>query len=150
MPKSSNIIKFRTAEIIFTIHATEDENLLISTISKNLGFLSKECQVKDYFGHYENPVKIVRMHILSDKITPFTTSLFNSLSDTDKKTLFNDLSIHLDKHHSFYFRLDKQLLINNIFKISLVDCVRIKLKIDSTLQKYNNIKIIDAYMNLLR
>jgi RNA binding exosome subunit len=150
MPKSSNIIKFRTAEILFTIHATEDENLLISTISKNLGFSSKECQISDYLGHYENPVKIVRIHILSDQITLFTTRLFNSLSETDKKSLFTDISKHLDKHYSFYFRLDKQLLINNIFKISVIDCVRIKLKIDFTLQKYDNIKMIDAYMNLLR
>ena len=150
MPKSKNIVKFRTADITFTIHATENDDLLISTISKNLGLFSKEFQIKDYLGHYENQVKIVRMHILSDRIIPFTNHLFNSLSVSDRKNLFNDLPKHLDKHYSFYLRLDKQLLITNIFKISLVDCVRIKLKIDSTLQKYNNIKIIDAYMNLLR
>ena len=44
MPKSKNIVKFRTADITFTIHATENDDLLISTISKNLGLFSKEFQ----------------------------------------------------------------------------------------------------------
>ena len=120
MTKSKNIVKFRTAEITFTIHATENDNLLISTISKNFGLPSKEFQIKDYLGHYENQVKIVRIHILSDRIMPFTHHLFSSLSISDRKNLFNDLQKHLDKHYSFYLRLDKQLLINNIF--SLVSC----------------------------
>ena len=77
MPKSKNIVKFRTADITFTIHATENDDLLISTISKNLGLFSKEFQIKDYLGHYENQVKIARIHILSDRIIPFTTHLFN-------------------------------------------------------------------------
>ena len=47
MTKSKNIVKFRTAEITFTIHATEKDNLLISTISKNFGLTSKEFQIKD-------------------------------------------------------------------------------------------------------
>ena len=117
MTKSKNIVKFHTAEITFTIHATENDNLLISTISKNFGLPSKEFQIKDYLGHYENQVKIVRIHILSDRIMPFTHHLFSSLSISDRKNLFNDLQKHLDKHYSFYLRLDKQLLINNIFKI---------------------------------
>lgn len=122
-------------DISFSVHATEN-------IDKNYELLSKivvgmkEEQVKvmreDLEGGYGNPITFIHVSFTKNpNIEKVLKLLKERLLESDKELLLSEFPQRFDsKKSSFYIRLDKENLIQDIFKVTnSANVIKITLKL---------------------
>ncbi len=140
-------LQFRSVEVSYFLHATEDYDRVISAIAKALHIQPESFMTSDAQGHYGNPIKIVRAHLIGKETTDFTKMLFGSFSSIQKQEMLTDIDRSLNEHGDLFIRLDKQMLLSGKLVQSDIDPVRIKIKL-----RYNfgRDSILEAYQALLK
>jgi len=146
LKKNSNKMAFRTIEITFVLHETENTENFMSHLCHILNLSPEDFSIKKTEGHHNNTIQLIRAHFIRDRVQNITEKILSSLSNDDLSNLSTDLNNHLDDKFNLYLRFNKQEIIDNNLSISYDDSVRIKMKPKI---KLNENKAIQSYNELL-
>ena len=121
-------------EISLIVHVTEDfqkvlqaiRNLLPTPYSDNVSFEKEEL-----LGHHKNLIILVRTTIKTKKVVyTFIENLYNKLNIIDKDELSKNFHNRLDNKKTFFLRVDKQKAYQGKIKLSNIDPILIKIKLN--------------------
>lgn len=132
-----------TVEII--IHATEETRKVFESFSELFGIKEEGFTVTEVFGHFQNPIKLLRLEIKGREAGDFIKRLLKLLIETQSKdTLLYELETRI--HDSgLHLRLDKQEFVNG--NVRLYDKESIKIRISTPV--YKKRELLQTYKNLL-
>ena len=146
LKKTQKKLDFRTIEITFVIHETEDIDKFLSHLFEIFGLSDTDFSIKKTEGHHGNIIQLIRAHLIRDRVPEITHKILSSINIADLKTINNNLLYYLDDKFTLYLRFNKQDIIDNVLTLSYDDSVRIKMKPKI---KLNKDKAIDSYKELL-
>ena len=146
LKKPSNKMAFRTIEITFVLHETENTENFLSHLCLILDLSLDDFSIKKTEGHHGNTIQLISAHFIRDRVHTIAEKIFSSLSSNDLSNLNTDLINYLDDKFNLYLRFNKQAIIDDILVISYDDSVRIKMKPKI---KLNENKAIKSYNELL-
>jgi hypothetical protein len=121
-------------EISFIVHVTEDiqkalkavRNLLPDLYRDNVSFKKEKL-----WGHHKNLIILVKTTIKKKNFGhAFIENLYNKLNISDKDELSKGFKKRLDNKKMFFLRLDKQKAYLGKIKLSSIDPIRIKIKLN--------------------
>jgi len=121
-------------EISFIVHVTEDlqkvlkavRNLLPGSYSNNVSF-----KKENLWGHHKNLIILGKTTIRKKNIVyAFIENLYKKLNINDKDELSKDFNQRLDDKKKFFLRLDKQRAYLGKIKLSNIDPILIKIKLN--------------------
>ncbi|MFQ6134780.1 MAG: RNA-binding domain-containing protein [Nitrososphaerales archaeon] len=142
MKKSS----LASAEVKFFVHATEDEERVLKTVSEVLRIPEEGFERSKLEGHFGNPIVSFRVHLTGGDADRFAKGLAHLFDDHEKNRLLLDMASQMDKHGALYLRIDKQSLFAGRLVQSQVDAVRVKMK---PRFRADLSKMIDMYTTIL-
>ncbi|MBM3897800.1 MAG: hypothetical protein FJ358_04670 [Thaumarchaeota archaeon] len=133
---------FRSIEIAYFLHATEDYDRVIATIAKELNLPIERFEISSVEGHYGNPLKIVKAHIIGAEAENLPVGFFRRMSSMVKESIVHEIGRSVNEHGDLFVRLDKQQLLVGKIILAEIDPVRIKFKI-----RYNmyRAKLLQTY-----
>mgnify|MGYP001165313675 FL=1 len=146
LKKTQKKLDFRTIEITFVIHETENIDKFLSHLFEIFGLSDTDFSIKKTEGHHGNIIKLFRAYLIRDRVPEITNKILSSINVTDLKTINNNLLYYLDDKFTLYLRFNKQDIIDNVLTLSYDDSVRIKMKPKI---KLNKDKAIASYKELL-
>ena len=146
LKKTSNNMAFRTIEITFVLHETENTENFLSHLCLILDLSLDDFSIKKTEGHHGNTIQLISAHFIRDRVHTIAEKIFSSLSNDDLSNLNTDLVNYLDDKSNLYLRFNKQAIIDDTLVISYNDSVRIKMKPKIRL---NENKAIKSYNELL-
>ena len=146
LKKTQKKLDFRTIEITFVIHETENIDKFLSHLFEIFGLSDTDFTIKKTEGHHGNIIQLIRAHLIRDRVPEITHKILSSITVTDLKTINNNLLYYLDDKFTLYLRFNKQDIIDNVLTLSYDDSVRIKMKPKI---KLNKDKAIASYKELL-
>ena len=140
-------MQFKSVEIAYFLHATEDYDKVIVTIAKEFSASIDKFEVSSAEGHYGNPLRIVKAHITGVEARDFAESFFGRLSSIVKDNIVQEIELSLNEHGDLFIRLDKQQLLAGKIVLAEVDPIRLKFK-----QRYNmpREQLLQAYAEFLQ
>ena len=147
LKKTSNKMAFRTIEITFVLHETENTENFLSHLCLILDLTLDDFSIKKTEGHHGNTIHLISAHFIRDRVHTIAEKIFSSLNSNDLSNLNTDLINYLDDKFNLYLRFNKQAIIDDILVISYDDSVRIKMKPKI---KLNENKVIKSYNEMLR
>lgn len=121
-------------EISFIVHVTENlqkvlktvRNLLPIPYSNNVSF-----KKENLLGHHKNLIILVKTTIRKKNIVyALIENLYKKLNINDKDELSKDFNQRLDDKKTFFLRLDKQKAYLGKIKLSNIDPILIKIKLN--------------------
>ena len=121
-------------EISFIVHVTEDiqkalkavRNLLPDLYRDNVSFKKEKL-----WGHHKNLIILVKTTIKKKNFGhAFIENLYNKLNISDKDELSKGFKKRLDNKKTFFLRLDKQKAYLGKIKLSSIDPILIKIKLN--------------------
>jgi hypothetical protein len=130
-------------EISFIVHVTEDlqkvlkavRNLLPSPYCNNVSFKKEKL-----WGHYKNLIILVKTTIRKKKMVyALIENLDKKLEISDKDELSNGFNQRLDDKKTFFLRLDKQKAFLGKIKLSNIDPILIKIKLNFSPNNFKEI-----------
>ncbi len=140
-------LRFKSVEVSYFLHATEDYDRVIATIAKAMHIQPESFMSSDAQGHYGNPIEIVRAHLVGKEVSDFVRVLFESFSSVQKQEMLTDIDRSLNEHGDLFIRLDKQMLLSGKLVQSDIDPVRIKIKLRFN---FGRDLVLQAYQDLLK
>ena len=146
LKKTSNKMAFRTIEITFVLHETENTENFLSHLCLILDLTLDDFSIKKTEGHHGNTIYLISAHFIRDRVHTIAEKIFSSLNSNDLSNLNTDLINYLDDKFNLYLRFNKQAIIDDILVISYEDSVRIKMKPKIKLTEN---KAIKSYNELL-
>ena len=146
LKKTQKKLDFRTIEITFVIHETEDIDKFLSHLFEIFGLSDTDFSIKKTEGHHGNIIQLFRAYLIRDRVPEITNKILSSMNVTDLKTINDNLLYYLDDKFTLYLRFNKQDMIDNVLTLSYDDSVRIKMKPKI---KLNKDKAIASYKELL-
>ena len=146
LKKTQKKLDFRTIEITFVIHETENIDKFLSHLLEIFGLSDTDFSIKKTEGHHGNIIKLFRAYLIRDRVPEIINKILSSINVTDLKTINNNLLYYLDDKFTLYLRFNKQDIIDNVLTLSYDDSVRIKMKPKI---KLNKDKAIASYKELL-
>ena len=146
LKKTQKKLDFRTIEITFVIHETEDIDKFLSHLFEIFGLSDTDFSIKKTEGHHRNIIQLIRAYLIRDRVPEITEKILSSINIADLKTINNNLLYYLDDKFTLYLRFNKQDIIDNVLTLSYDDSVRIKMKPKI---KLNKDKAIASYKELL-
>ena len=146
LKKTSNKMAFRTIEITFVLHETENTENFLSHLCLILDLTLDDFSIKKTEGHHGNTIHLISAHFIRDRVHTIAEKIFSSLNSNDLSNLNTDLINYLDDKFNLYLRFNKQAIIDDILVISYDDSVRIKMKPKIKLTEN---KAIKSYNELL-
>tara|TARA_B100000929_G_scaffold285802_1_gene269942 strand:- start:488 stop:961 length:474 start_codon:yes stop_codon:yes gene_type:complete len=146
LKKTQKKLDFRTIEITFVIHETENIDKFLSHLFEIFGLSDTDFSIKKTEGHHGNIIKLFRAYLIRDRVPEITNKILSSINVTDLKIINNNLLYYLDDKFTLYLRFNKQDIIDNVLTLSYDDSVRIKIKPKI---KLNKDKAIASYKELL-
>ena len=146
LKKTQKKLDFRTIEITFVIHETENIDKFLSHLLEIFGLSDTDFSIKKTEGHHGNIIQLIRAHLIRDRVPEITHKILSSINVTELKTINNNLLYYLDDKFTLYLRFNKQDIIDNVLTLSYDDSVRIKMKPKI---KLNKDKAIASYKELL-
>ena len=111
------------------MHATEDYDRVIAAIAQKLAVPVERFEISSAEGHYGNPLKIVKVHIIGAEAKDFAESFFRRMPSIVKTSIVNEIGRSLNEHGDLFVRLDKQQLLAGKIILAEIDPVRIKFKL---------------------
>jgi len=146
LKKTQKKLDFRTIEITFVIHETENIDKFLSHLFEIFGLSDTDFSIKKTEGHHRNIIQLIRAYLIRDRVPEITEKILSSINIADLKTINNNLLYYLDDKFTLYLRFNKQDIIDNVLTLSYDDSVRIKMKPKI---KLNKDKAIASYKELL-
>ena len=140
-------MQFKSVEIVYFLHATEDYDKVIVTIAKEFSTSIDKFEVSSAEGHYGNPLRIVKAHITGVEARDFAESFFGRLSSIVKDNIVQEIELSLNEHGDLFVRLDKQQLLAGKIVLAEVDPIRLKFKLRYNMPRE---QLLQAYAEFLR
>jgi len=113
-------------------HATEDEGKVLDAVRRILpqAFVESVVFTKAKAqGHHGNPIIVFEAKIMDKELVKAVVeNLASNLTPVDKETLLNEVGRHVEKGN-FYVRLGKQAAFEGEFRLSVVDPIRVRLRL---------------------
>jgi len=136
------------------IRPDEDYELIKSSFLGlvNLDLEKEKLSVKEETALGFNEVKIKILAITLEKTrhtSAFVKHLLSNLTNEDKKLLLNTINSRLDDEFNLYIRLDKDKLLDNIYKVTdSGNCFHVKLNLACYPKKHESaIKVCEKLFN---
>ena len=139
-------VEFASVTVSFFIHATEDAQRLLSTVSDRLGLAEEELQQETVEGYHGNAIISAKAHVVGKRAQQIVTLLLRNLSQKAKEKIASELDKSIDEHDSLYLRLDRQSMENGL-DISDEEPIRVKLKPKFRVGGRNSMK--ESYMEMI-
>jgi|Deesub1362B_J571_1020462.scaffolds.fasta_scaffold00004_149 hypothetical protein len=113
-------------EINYIVHATEDQNKIMSSLENTLGLKinTKKIRRSDVSGHFGNPIIYIKIVFKDPEANELLKTIISKLDSIDKLSLGRDLDDYFEKK-KFFMRLDKQAMCLGKIKLSEKDSIRI-------------------------
>tara|TARA_B100000749_G_C18233089_1_gene385111 strand:+ start:134 stop:568 length:435 start_codon:yes stop_codon:yes gene_type:complete len=121
-------IKFKTIEISFHIHSTEELDKSIRIICDNLKMPIERKNETKLIGAFNNEIKKITFILQKSECDIFLNNLVDKMMKAYKKEIIEQIDNHIDIKGIIYLRVDKQRLIKNEIVMGINDIVRIKMK----------------------
>jgi len=113
-------------------HATEDEGKVLNAVRHILPLACVESVVfakTKAEGHHGNPITVFETKIKDkETVRAVVEYLAANMSSIDKETLLSEVEKHVEKGN-FFVRLDKQAAFQGAFKLTVVDPIRVRLRL---------------------
>jgi RNA binding exosome subunit len=126
---------FPYIEVSFILHSSEDHDRVLNTISTVLYINSNLFKIQDLEGHFKNKIKLFSTKLLGVEATKIIKLVLESLTESDKKIIIDDLSLYIDENNAFHIRINKQRILQGEFILSNKDPIKIKFKLNNKSQK---------------
>lgn len=117
-----------SAEISLVLHATEDEEKVISSLNALLEISRVLIIQSATHGHFGNSIKTLKVTVRGRKSNELLDRIVRLLSSSDRATLVESIEDYVDEKRNLYLRLDKQALCKNAVRIAEQDPIRIRLR----------------------
>jgi hypothetical protein len=124
-------------------HATEDVEKILESFFKLLGVDSKEFSRENLFGHFDNPITILRANIKKKTAKSFVEKLVSRIPDRDFKELIDDIENRLEDS-TLHLRFGKQDMIRGKIIPQEKDAIKIKIFTPA----YNRKDVVKNYVSL--
>jgi len=106
------------------IHATEDDKKIINSISKLLYVKQNEFYKQNLYGHFNNPIILLRAIISDDRVNKILSKILSSVSKFEIEDMRQNLHDKI-KGSSLYLRLGKQDLVNGAITIDEKNSIKV-------------------------
>jgi RNA binding exosome subunit len=140
-------MQFKSVGIMYFLHATEDYDRVIISIAKELSVSIDKFEISSAEGHYGNPLRIVKAHIIGAEAKDFAENLFGRLSLIVKDRITQEIGRSLNEHGDLFVRLDKQQILAGKIVLAEVDPIRIKFKLRYNMPRE---QLLQAYVEFLQ
>ena len=140
-------MQFKSVEIAYFLHATEDHNRVIAGIARELSISIDKFESIHAEGHYGNPLKIVNAHIAGADARDLAESFFGRLSSTVKDRIVQEIGLSLNEHGDLFVRLDKQQILAGKIVLAEADPIRLKFKLRYNMPRE---QLLQAYARFLQ
>lgn len=117
----------QSVSISCLVHATEDENLVESSIARLLA-AGAEPERQELEGHYGNAIRRVEFRLTGEAAERALSKILHDMSGRSRKELLEHIAEHVDEHSALFLRLDKQRLVSGEVSLIETDPVRVKVK----------------------
>jgi hypothetical protein len=124
-------------------HATEDVEKILESFFKLLGVDSKEFSRENLFGHFDNPITILRANIKKKTARSFVEKLVSRIPDRDFKELIDDIENRLEDS-TLHLRFGKQDMVRGKIIPQEKDAIKIKIFTPA----YNRKDVVKNYVSL--
>jgi len=125
------------------IHATEDEKKFYNSFEKLFGLVKDQCSIENLVGHFENPIKILKVKLTKREAQGFIEKLVSKIPKDQINDLIDTIEDRID--NSLHLRFDKQEFVKG--KLSIQENNAIKVKIYTPI--YNKKDTVKTYQKLL-
>ena len=105
LKKTYNKLAFRTVEITFIIHETENTTKFLSNLCSILDVSDTDFNKKITEGHHGNKIELIRAHFIRNRVDEITEKILLSLNINDLSILNTDLLDYLDDKFTLYLSL---------------------------------------------
>ena len=122
-------MQFKSVEITYFLHSTEDYDRVIASIAKELSIPVDRFEVSNAEGHYGNPLRKTKAHLTGAEARDFADGFFGRLPSIVKGSIAQEIRLSLNEHGDLFARLDKQQLLAGKIILAEVDPVRMKFKL---------------------
>jgi len=133
--------------VTFFIHATEDQERLLSKIKIALDIPEEQLVIENIQGHFGNVITSVKGHFIGEDARKLSLKIFENLAADSRNTLISELEKSMDEHDSLYLRIDRQSLDQGL---SLSDEEPIRIKLKPRIRAGGREAMIKQYAELIR
>ena len=137
--------KFSGAEASLIVHATEDREKILKSLSDSLEIPSEKFATTPSEGHYKNKILTLNAVLSSSEANDLASRIVSGLNSTDRQELVRAIGEFSDEKGNLYLRLDKQRLCHGKVSMSFSDSIRIKFK---PVKRYRPISNLENYRGL--
>jgi RNA binding exosome subunit len=117
----------QSMELVYHVHATEDQTKLKAAVSALLG-RDVEEESEELEGHFGNTIRRERIHLIGEDAEEVFQNLVSKMPNSLKTEVASSIESRLDEHSALYLRLDKQALVLRKVGLGTGDSVRVKVK----------------------
>ncbi len=139
-------VTFTFAQINVHVHATEDVEKILQTLSDRLKIYADFLTQTKAFGHFGNPILIYSVSLRGESANSFAANLLSELDPLDKSSVREEVWKYIDDRGDLHLRLDKQSLFADHVRLGVSDVVRIRLRARFTGPRE---QLLSAYQSLL-
>lgn len=119
---------FSAVDISVIIHATEDENKVLESLSTILCIHPNKFQHTESIGHWGNRIVLTTGRLESADANTLVQKILNSLNSMERGRLSTSLQSFLDEKGNLYLRLDKQRICQKRISLAESDSVRLRFR----------------------
>ncbi len=112
LKKTSNNMAFRTIEITFVLHETENTENFLSHLCLILDLSLDDFSIKKTEGHHGNTIQLISAHFIQNRVHTIAEKIFSSLSSNDLSNLNTDLINYFDRYFSLTYNFMNKVSIN--------------------------------------
>ena len=119
---------FSTVDISVIVHATEDENKILESLSTILCIHPNKFRHMESIGHWGNRIILTTGRLESAEANTLIKKILNSLNSMERGRLSNSLQSFIDEKRNLYLRLDKQRICQKRISLAESDSVRLRFR----------------------
>ena len=119
---------FSAVDISVIIHATEDKNKVLESLSTILCVHPNKFRHTESIGHWGNRILLITGRLESTEANKLIQKILDSLNSMEREQLSNSFHSFIDEKGNLYLRLDKQRVCQKRISLSESDSVRFRFR----------------------
>ena len=119
---------FSAVDISVIIHATEDKNKVLESLSTILCVHPNKFRHTESIGHWGNRILLITGRLESTEANKLIQKILDSLNSMEREQLSNSFQSFIDEKGNLYLRLDKQRVCQKRISLSESDSVRFRFR----------------------
>jgi RNA-binding protein len=119
---------FSSADVSVIIHATEDDNKIIESLSHTISVHPSVFRLTTSIGHWGNRILLINGKFEGAVAKQLFENIWNSLNSMEKTQVAKSQDSLVDDKGNLYVRLNKQRLCQKRISLSESDSVRFRFR----------------------